>query len=134
MVIDRLTRGMTRPEALHAIQENPDTGTDESDLNLEGAASIGSARSILGLDIGSDKAGRPRSGPSGSLTEWVVGQYHSPQPPSPSPANNAPDTRNTVKTPIHEHGPTPQGKEETDSTALDIALAPTIPALRDQLL
>lgn len=125
---------MARPEALHAIQENPDTGTDESDLNLEGAANIGSARSIPGLDIRSDKAGRPRSGPSGPLTEWVVGQYHSPQPSLPSLANNVPDTRNTVKTPIHEHDPTPQGKGETDSTALDTALAPPIPALRDQLL
>jgi hypothetical protein len=68
MVIDHLTRGMTKPEALHAIQENPDTDTDESDLNLEGAANIGSARSIPGLDIGNNKAGRPRSGPLGSLT------------------------------------------------------------------
>ena len=50
MVIDHLTRGMTRLEALHAIQENPDNDTDESDLNL------GSARSIPDLGIGSDKA------------------------------------------------------------------------------
>ena len=134
MVIDHLTRGMARLEALHAIQENPDTDTDESDLNLEGAANIGSVRSIPGLDIGSDKANRPRSGPLGSLTEWVIGQYRSPQPPSPSPANSAPNTRNTVKTPTHEHDPTPQGKGETDSTALDMALAPPIPALRDQRL
>ena len=56
MVIDHLTWGMTRLEALHAIQENPDNDADESDLNLGGAANIGSARSIPDLGIGSDKA------------------------------------------------------------------------------
>ena len=63
-----------------------------------------------------------------------MAQYHSPQASSLSPANNARNTRNTVKTPIHEHDSTPHGKEETDSVTLDIALAPLIPALRDQIL